>query len=170
MPAVGASIWLRYFAGGFSAGFAPITFLPTILLAGLFGGIWIGLAIFVISVSVAWVWFFPPYGTFNLSSRDAITFAVFVLTAAFELCVIRLLNVAINDLMVARDRANTLFRELQHRVANNLQLAAALSRAEEKTLSGDAAGIKALGAVSRITDAPLLDCRRTGYQQSQACI
>jgi two-component sensor histidine kinase len=136
----------RYFVGGISAGFEPITFLPTILLAGLFGGIRIGLAIFAISVLVAWVWFFPPYGTFILSPRDAITLALFVLTAAFELCVIRILNLAINDVTLARERSNVLFRELQHRVANNLQFAAALLHAEKRSLSGDSAAADALDA------------------------
>jgi two-component sensor histidine kinase len=136
----------RYFVGGISTGFEPRTFLPTILLAGLFGGIRVGLAIFAISVLAAWVWFFQPYGTFVLTARDAITLAVFVLTAVFELCVIRILNLAINDLTLARERSNLLFRELQHRVANNLQFAAALLHAEKRTLSGDSAAVDVLDA------------------------
>jgi two-component sensor histidine kinase len=136
----------RYFVGRVSAGFEPIAFLPAILLAGLFGGIRIGLAIFAISMLGAWVWFFPPYGTFVLASRDAITFAVFVLTAALEVCVIRILNLAINDLTLERDRSNILFHELQHRVANNLQFAAAVLYTEKKTLSSDTAAAGALDA------------------------
>lgn len=143
LAAVGVA---RYFIGGISAGFEPITFLPTILLAGLFGGIRVGLAIFIIAVLAAWVWFFPPYGTFILSPRDAITLGVFVLTAVFELCVVRILNLAINDLTLARERSNVLFRELQHRVANNLQFAAALLHAEKKTVSDDCGATDVLEA------------------------
>jgi two-component sensor histidine kinase len=44
-----------------------------------------------------------------------------------------------------------LFRELQHRVANNLQFAAALLHAEKRTLDGDSAGAHAIEAArSRI--------------------
>jgi two-component sensor histidine kinase len=136
----------RYFVGRISGGFEPIAFLPAILLAGLFGGIRIGLAIFTVSMLAAWVWFFPPYGTFALAPRDAITFTVFVLTAIFELCVIRILNLAINDLTFERDRSNILFHELQHRVANNLQFAAAVLHAEKKTLLSDSAAAGALEA------------------------
>ena len=63
--------------------------LPAILLAGLFGGIRVGLGAFVVCFLTAWIWFFPPYGTFVLEERDAVTIAAFFLTAALELYVIR---------------------------------------------------------------------------------
>jgi two-component sensor histidine kinase len=136
----------RYFLGDLSDGFEPITFLPAILLAGLFGGIRVGIAFFVVCMFTAWVWFFPPYGTFILTTHDATTMTVFTLTAVLELCVIRVLNIAINDLGLARERSNTLFRELQHRVANNLLFAAALLHTKKKTLAADSAGAHALEA------------------------
>jgi two-component sensor histidine kinase len=147
--AVGAGFFalaavLRWFLGGLSEGFGPMTFLPAILLAGLFGGIRIGLAVAAVCVLVAWVLFFPPYGTFILAPAHIITMVIFVLTAALELYVIRTLNLAINDLSVARERSNTLFRELQHRVANNLQFVAALLRLRRKGLAPDSAGAQAL--------------------------
>lgn len=136
----------RWQLGGLSEGFGPMTFLPAILLAGLFGGIRIGLGVAAVCVLVAWVLFFPPYGTFTLESRDAITMVIFILTAALELYVIRTLNLAINDLSLARERSNTLFRELQHRVANNLQFVAALLQARKRALEPDSAGAHALEA------------------------
>ncbi len=102
----------RFVLGALSDGFEPITFLPAILLAGLVGGIQVGVGIFVVCMIVAWVWFFPPYGTFVLVTHDAVTMAIFTLTAILELCVIRVLNLTINDLALARERSNTLFREL----------------------------------------------------------
>jgi two-component sensor histidine kinase len=137
---------LRLFLGGLSEGFGPMTFLPAILLAGLLGGIQVGLAIATLCVFVGWVWFFPPYGTFTLASRDVITMAIFIVTAGLELYVIRMLRLAIDDLAVARERSNTLFRELQHRVANNLQFVAALLYLSKKTLETDSAGAQALEA------------------------
>ena len=89
--------FLRWILGGMSEGFGPMTFLPAILLAGLFGGIRIGLAFAALCTLVAWVMFFPPYGTFTLDSAQRITMVIFVFTAALELYVIRTLNLAIHD-------------------------------------------------------------------------
>ena len=137
---------LRWLLGGMSEGFGPMTFLPAILVAGLLGGIRTGLAVAMVCLLVAWVMFFPPYGTFELATPHAISMAVFVATAALELYVIRMLNLAIDDLSQARERSNTLFRELQHRVANNLQFVAALLRLRRKALKPDSAGAHALEA------------------------
>lgn len=137
----------RFFFGGLAGGFEPMVLLPAMLLAGLFGGIRVGLGVCLVGSLLAWVWYFPPYGTFILSPHDAITMAVFVLTAVLELCVVRVLNVTINDLASAREHSNTLFQELQHRVANNLQFAAALLYATKKTFEIDSAGAHAIDAV-----------------------
>ena len=135
---------LRWLFGGLSEGFGPMTFLPAILLAGLFGGIRIGLAVAAVCTLVAWVLFFPPYGTFTLATPNVITMVIFILTAALELYVIRRLNLAINDLSEARERTSVLFRELQHRVANNLQFVAAVLTRRRKLLGSDSAAAQAI--------------------------
>jgi two-component sensor histidine kinase len=137
---------LRWRLGGMSEGFGPMTFLPAILLAGLFGGIRVGLAVAALCTLVAWVMFFPPYGTFTLATPHRITVAIFVLTAALELYVIRTLNLAIHELSESRERSNTLFRELQHRVANNLQFVSSYLWSKRKSLAADSAGAAALDA------------------------
>jgi two-component sensor histidine kinase len=137
---------LRWLLGGISEGFGPMTFLPAILLAGLYGGIRIGLAVAAVCILVAWVMFFPPYGTFILATPNVITMGIFILTAALELYVIRMLNLAINDLSEARERSNVLFRELQHRVANNLQFVAALLMRRRKLMNSNPAAAEALEA------------------------
>jgi hypothetical protein len=119
---------------------------PWFVVIGLFGGIRVGLGVIVVCLLVAWVWFFPAYGTFALATREVITIVIFILTAILELYVVRVLNLAINDLSLARERPNTLFRELQHRVANNLQFVAALLHLRRKTLEPDSAGAHALEA------------------------
>lgn len=135
---------LRWQFGDMSEGFGPMTFLPAILLAGLYGGIRIGLAMAAACFLVSWVMFFPPYGTFTLATSHRITMLIFTVTAALELYVIRSLNLAISDLSEARERSSTLFRELQHRVANNLQFVAALLQLRRKTLTQDSDGAHAL--------------------------
>ena len=135
---------LRWLFGGMSEGFGPMTFLPAILLSGLFGGIRIGIAVAVACTLFAWVMFFPPYGTFVLATPHVITMGIFVATAVLELFVIRSLNLAIDELSEARERSNILFRELQHRVANNLQFVAALLVRRRKLLKSDPLGAEAL--------------------------
>lgn len=137
---------LRWILGGISEGFGPMTFLPAILLAGLFGGIRIGLAVAALCTMVAWVMFFPPYGTFTLDHAQRITMVIFVFTAALELYVIRTLNLAIQALSELRERSNILFRELQHRVANNLQFVASFLWLRRKSLPAGSAGADALDA------------------------
>lgn len=134
----------RWLLGGISEGFGPMTFLPAILLAGLFGGIRIGIAVAVVCTLVAWVMFFPPYGSFILATPHIISMAVFVVTAGLELYVIRTLNLAIDQLSEARERSNVLFRELQHRVANNLQFVAAVLMRRRKLLKSDPVCAEAL--------------------------
>lgn len=110
--------------------------LPAILLSGVLGGVWIGLAVGVVCVLMAWTWFFPPYGSFGLEFRAIVTMAVFVITATFELYVVGTLNQTMEDLAVARERSHTMFRELQHRVANNLQFVAGVLRIGQRSAEG----------------------------------
>jgi two-component sensor histidine kinase len=137
---------LRWLLGGMSEGFGPMTFLPAILLAGLFGGIRIGVGFAAVSTLIAWVLFFPPYGTFTLATPHRISMVIFVMTASLELYVIWSLNLAIHALAKSQERSNTLFRELQHRVANNLQFVSALLWRRRKALAPDGPGAEALDA------------------------
>ena len=135
---------LRWLLGGVSEGFGPMTFLPAILLAGLFGGLQIAVLVMAVCTLVAWVMFFPPYGTFILATPHVITMVIFVVTAVLVLYIILSLNAAIAELSQARERSNVLFRELQHRVANNLQFVAALLMRRRKLLKSDSPCSEAL--------------------------
>lgn len=135
---------LRWLLGGVSEGFGPMTFLPAILLAGLFGGVQVAVLVMAVCTLVAWVMFFPPYGTFILATPHVITMVIFVVTAVLVLYIILSLNAAIAELSEARERSNVLFRELQHRVANNLQFVAAVLMRRRKMLRSDSACTEAL--------------------------
>jgi len=142
---------LRWLLGGLAEGFGPMLFLPAIMLAGLFGGIRVALGFAAVCVLIAWTWFFPPYGTFTLEGHERITMVIFVLTAGLELYVIRSLNIAIDDLSKAHERSNTMFRELQHRVANNLQFVARVLLHEKRSIEKGSTGALALeAAMSRL--------------------
>jgi two-component sensor histidine kinase len=134
----------RWLLGGVSEGFGPMTFLPAVLLAGLFGGVQIAVLIMAVCTLVAWVMFFPPYGTFILATPHVISMIIFVVTAMLVLYIILSLNAAIAELSEARERSNVLFRELQHRVANNLQFVAAVLMRRRKLLKVDSPCTEAL--------------------------
>src|SRR5205085_9342564 len=74
------------------------------------------------------------------TATSLVPLVLFGIAAGVELLLIGLLNRAIDELWLARERSTTLFRELQHRVANNLQFVAALLHLQRKLpLSKDAA-------------------------------
>lgn len=140
----GLAALARWKLGGLAEGFGPMLLLPATMLAGLLGGIRVGLGVTVVCLLFAWTWFFPPYGTFILQPRHTVTIVAFVLTAALQLYVIRMLKLAIYELSLAKERSATMFRELQHRVANNLQAVAGLLQQERKKLDRDSPGFQAL--------------------------
>ena len=140
---------VRWSLGGLTEGFGPMLLLPAILLAGLLGGIRVGLGVAAVCVLVAWTWFFAPYGTFVLKRSEQLAMVAFVITASLELYVIRILNISINDLSEARERSSTRFRELQHRVANNLQFVAGMLARQRRKLDEGSVGYMGLGTALR---------------------
>lgn len=155
--AVGAGLFgfaavARWKLGGLAEGFGPMLLLPSILLAGLLGGVCVGSVVAAVCFLVAWTWFFPPYGTFILEPWQTLAIVAFILTAALEIYVIRVLKLAINELSLAKERSATMFRELQHRVANNLQVVASLLYQERKKLDRGAPGFEALANAQQRLD------------------
>ncbi len=132
--------------GPLGEGLGPMTFLPAILISGVFGGIRIGLGIAALCMVVSWFWFMPPYASFSAAPREITTLIVFVLTAGFELLVIQILKISMNNLDSEKSRAKILFRELQHRVANNLQFVASLLRLEKGAVGANSPALIAIEA------------------------
>ena len=62
----------------------------------------------------------------------ALTLVLFCITAGIQLFIIDALNKAVDRLSDERDRVQVLFRELQHRVANNLAFIASLLRLQRR--------------------------------------
>jgi two-component sensor histidine kinase len=115
-----------------------ITLFPAILIAALVGGLWVGVIVTMLSALAAWLWFLPPSATTALHWPDGyLIWALFALTCAIQLYVVQTLNRTIDKLSLARDRSAALFKELQHRVANNLQFVAAMLRMKRRVLELD---------------------------------
>ncbi len=156
--AFGAALAARFVLdGSLPQGFPFLTFFPAVLLAALVAGPWPAAAVSVASFVSAWWWFIPPAWSFEINGGKALALAFFAVIAAVDVVVIEAMRRALANLERERARSErlaernaTLFREMQHRVSNNLQTAAALLSAQRAGLADEGAR-KALGeAVERL--------------------
>jgi two-component sensor histidine kinase len=143
--------WLGYAAGlcifglAFTARYAMspllddvpfITLLPCVLLSALIGGLQVGIVITILSAVAAAYFFLPPHYSFAIEwPTGHLMMLLFLVTAAIQLAVISALNNAVDSLSDERDRVAVLFRELQHRVANNMSFVASLLRLERRAVA-----------------------------------
>ncbi len=95
-------------------GFPFLTFFPAVLLAAFFGGLGPGLVTAALSIAAAWYFFIPPGGSFVLDTMaDAIALGFFVAILLVDVCVIHLMNSAVNRLEEEKARNALLAEELQ---------------------------------------------------------
>jgi hypothetical protein len=111
--------------GWHAEGVPFVGFIPALLIAGLATRLNFALLVGIASIVAGWFFFVPPVET----RRDQISIASFTLLAAFVLALLHFLNLAIDKLWDAQERSAMMFRELQHRVANNMQFMAGLPTA-----------------------------------------
>ena len=130
-----AGFLLRYLPGGMLESVPFITLFPAVLIAALIGGFRVGLLVAVLSFAVGWYFFLPPYNSWALESpRGLWALFLFWVTAGIQLYVIEALYRAVDRLSDERDRVAVLFRQLQHRVANNMTFVAGLLRLQRKAI------------------------------------
>ncbi len=129
-----------------------VGFIPAVLVATLFGGLSVGVAIFLASLLSVWFFFVNPAGSFRIEkTQDIIGIVQFVGAGVLILYLTNALNVAVDQ---AQDLANksvslhqhtrTLFAELQHRVANNLAFVSAMLNQQRKQFRRGSAADRAL--------------------------
>lgn len=125
---VGATA-LRGVTGAFEPDGMYFTFLfPAIVVAGLFGGTWSGLSTaFFGGLLTAYIWM-PPRFSFELNANDFVLLAAFWFSAATVLLLIGFIQLVLEKLRTAQYRAETIAREMQHRVQNSLTLVQAIAR------------------------------------------
>lgn len=128
----------------------PFTmFYPAIIASAVLFGIRAGVLAGVIGVLLAWYFFLPGVG-FALGVGVPFALVLYTAVIAVSLTLIRFLQLAIQRANDAREVSRklaesreTLFRELQHRVGNNLQVVSALLSLQKRKLT-DPAAIEAL--------------------------
>lgn len=128
------ALWLRLEIGPGLVGYPFITFFPVVVLTTFLGGLAPGLACAVLSGLASWYFFVPPYGTFSVAwPHGVIALGFYAVVVGVDLYLIQVMTRALARAQAAQARADnllrherTMFQELQHRVANNMQFVSAL--------------------------------------------
>jgi two-component sensor histidine kinase len=140
-----ASVALRLALEPALEGMKFLTFYPSIALATLICGLRQGVAVLILSTLASWYLLFEPFYSFAV--KDAKTTGAligFILVGGFILLLVAALRETVRRLEIAKIAQATLFSELQHRVANNLQLVVALLRQAQRDLRNPVLAAEAL--------------------------
>lgn len=126
----------------FPPGFPYVTFFPAVVITAYFAGLRPAILCAVLSGLAAWYLFIPPYYSFNLHFGAGVALLFYVFVVAVDIFFIDGMRRAMRELSAERERharvaesKELLYRELHHRVSNNIQVVGALLRLQ-------AAGVK----------------------------
>lgn len=150
-PALALLLTLLLVAAGLAArflvadllppGFPYITFFPAVILASFLFGAREGTLAAVLCGLLAWWFFIPPAG-FALDLGAGVALGFYVLVVGVDIALIHWMQRANAKLAAERERSarlaetrELLFHELQHRVSNNLQVAAALLSLQRRKIA-----------------------------------
>lgn len=126
-------------------GFPFLTFFPAVILTTFFCGLRPGIICAVLSTLAAWVFFIGPANDMQLTGQALLALGFFVVIAFIDITLIHFTFSAADKLraeqaVTARlyENQRTMFQELQHRVANNMQFVAALLTLQKRKVKEDA--------------------------------
>lgn len=139
----GLSVLLRFGLNDlFPPGFPYVTFFPAVVVCAYFLGL--GPAVLCASLCglAAWYYFIPPASHFDFSLPVLLTLGFYAFVVAVDIFFIDGMRRALDLLRGERERyrelaesRDLLYRELHHRVSNNLQVAGALLRLQGQGVS-----------------------------------
>lgn len=149
VAATGAALLLRMVLDPvLPPGFPYLTFFPAVVLTAFFFGLRPGIICAVLSGLAAWYIFIPPFFSFDLSPPTTIALAFYVFIVTVDISLIHIMHLAAARLRAdaeetARlyEQQRTMFQELQHRVANNMQFVSAMLRLYAKRAGDDPAAM-----------------------------
>lgn len=148
---------VRVLMGDALGPFPFLTFFPAIILTALIGGVRPAIVVSVLSGMSAWYYFIQPYHSWDLPQHGAVGLAFFGLVAGIDIVLIEGMQRAVMRLRDERKRASALidareamFKELQHRVANNMQFVSGLLAMQQRRVDGTPAGDALEQAVARL--------------------
>jgi two-component sensor histidine kinase len=137
------------------SGFPYVTFFPAVIVTSFVFGARLGVVSAMLCGVLAWYFFIPPTHSFALTRSTIFALSFYVFVVATDLALVHAMQVANRELARERELSRTLadtrellFRELQHRVSNNLQVVAGLLAMQRRTLD-DPKGKAALDEATR---------------------
>lgn len=141
--AFGTRSWL---GDSLPAGFPYLTFFPAVIVTAFVAGLGPGSAVAVASGIAAWYFFIPPVHTFAVDGGKALALAFYALIVSVDIALIHVMTVSLDRLEVEKGRSQALaenreilFRELQHRISNNLQIVSALMLLQKGSVADEGA-------------------------------
>ncbi|MGC6328068.1 sensor histidine kinase [Rhizorhabdus sp. FW153] len=145
------------------AGYPFVTFFPGVILSTFLFGIAPGVLAAVLCGFASWYCFIPPTFSAKFSGGVMFAMAFYALVVLIDVALIDWLQRMNRRLAAERERSRklaergeVLFRELQHRVSNNLQVVSGLIALQKKSISDEAAraaldeASRRLGLIGRI--------------------
>lgn len=125
-------------------GFPFLTFFPVVIFSTFLAGLGPGIFCAVLSGLAAWYWFIPPFHSFGTNGPVAVAMVFYALVVAVDIALIdgllrrqRKLVESQQQLAEMADHQTLLFKELQHRVANNLASIASMLRLQRRRIERD---------------------------------
>ncbi len=111
-----------------------LTFYPAVLIVGYLAGAGPGMLVVLLSeVAVFFMFSSRPMFLGYDAPSPALPFVLFAVTSVVALAFMHLLHRTADKLWIEREKSNAMFSELQHRVANNMQLVASVLQLERTT-------------------------------------
>lgn len=123
------------------SGYPYVSFFPAVVVSAFFFGRGPAILAGVLCWLMAWYYFVAPQHRYQINANVAVAFAFYVIVVAIDIALIHWMQRANTKLAEERARGaalaehrEMLFRELQHRVSNNLQVAAALMTLQRRNI------------------------------------
>lgn len=136
-----AAFAFRWMLRGVLAGLPFLTFFPAIIIAAAIAGWRPAAGVLVLSTLAAWYFWLPPFSSFAVTGPETpISLLLFVIVGSLNIALIEAFR-QLPRLNAAQEKRNasqqerltglvrqqeTMFREMQHRVANNMQFIASM--------------------------------------------
>ena len=143
--------------GAIPTGVAFASFIPAVILVAYFSGLWPALATVAASTLAGWYFFLSPTLVIDDAGEWAITFVPFLAICAFAILLIQFIRRTLEELNRERaksaalaEQREVMFRELQHRVSNNLAIVSALLNLERAEVTDEKARQALTEAATRL--------------------